>query len=75
MAQNPIALPSSTSATAFVNGEPGGLLGVVGHTVLRAGLIGAGLAIAGQRKGLVKGALMGSVMIELFVLGYVASKR
>lgn len=72
--KNPLALPSATSASAFIRGEPGGFLGVVGHTVLRAGLIGTGLALAGQRKGLVKGALVGSLMIELFVLGYVAVK-
>jgi hypothetical protein len=61
-------LPSASSALAFVQGQPGSFLPVVGHTLARAGLIGVGLALAGQKEHLVRSAIMGSLSIEAFVL-------
>jgi hypothetical protein len=43
--------------------------------VLRAGLIGGGLYAAGQREGLAKSAIAGSLAIELFVLGWAVSNK
>ena len=68
-------LPSGTAAKALVRGEPGSLVPVVAYTLLRAGLIGAGLYAAGQREGLTKSAIAGSVAIELFVLGWAVSNK
>jgi hypothetical protein len=64
------ALPSATSALALVNGEPGALALVAAHTGLRAGIIGVGLLVSGQRRGVVKNALVASLAIETFVLGW-----
>jgi hypothetical protein len=61
-------LPSSRSALAFVRGEEGSTLAVVGHTLGRAALIGVGLAIAGEREHLARNSLMGAMAIESFVL-------
>lgn len=62
------ALPSASSALALVNGQPGALPIVIAHTALRAGIIGIGLLVAGQRQGVVKNSLVASVAIETFVL-------
>jgi hypothetical protein len=64
------ALPSATSALALVNGEPGALPIVIAHTTLRAGIIGVGLLVSGQRRGIVKNAFVASLAIETFVLGW-----
>jgi len=69
------ALPSATSALALLNGEPGALPMVVAHTSLRAGIIAVGLLVAGQRRGVVKNALVASLAIEAFVLGWAAWQR
>lgn len=61
-------LPSVTAAEAFWEGEPGGLTAVIGSTALRAALIGIGLALAGERKNLVKYSVAGALAIEAFVL-------
>jgi hypothetical protein len=68
-------LPSANSAWALVTGQPGALPLVVCHTVLRAGIIGVGLAVAGQRQSLVKNALVSSLAIEAFVLGWAAWQK
>ena len=57
-------LPSAGSALAFVRGESGALPVVAFHTVLRAGIIGAGLYVAGTRRNLVRTALVSSLAIE-----------
>lgn len=62
------ALPSASSALAFVQGQPGSFLPIVGHTLARAGLIGVGLRLAGQKEHLIRLAIMGSMSIEAFVL-------
>ena len=64
------ALPSGNAALAFVQGQQGALPAVVGYTLLRAGLIGVGLYVAGQRRYIVRHALVSSLAIEAFVLGW-----
>lgn len=61
-------LPSATSALAFVRREPGAWRQVAAHTAGRAALIGVGLTLAGQRRGVMKGAIAGALAIEAFVL-------
>ena len=63
-------LPSQSSAAALVGGDLSAAPMVALHLVGRAGLIAAGLAIAGARepKILIGGSLAGSGVIELFVL-------
>lgn len=61
-------LPSGESAARLVRGELEALPLAAVHTLGRAALIGAGLAIAGLRVGLVKYALAGALSIEVFVL-------
>lgn len=68
-------LPSAGSAMALVNGEPGALPLVVCHTAVRAGIIGVGLVLAGQRTKLVRTALAGSLAIEAFVLCWAAYQK
>lgn len=63
-------LPSASSAMALVNGEPNALPLVMAHTGLRAGIIGVGLVLSGQRQGVVRTALVSSLAIEAFVLGW-----
>lgn len=62
------ALPSASSALALARGEVGALPLVVCHTALRAGIIGAGLYVSGQRRNLVRTAMVSSLAIEAFVL-------
>lgn len=66
------ALPSGTSAYRLMSGDPEGLLGVVGHTIGRSVLVGTGMAIAGERKHLVRNAVAGALGIEAFVLVWAA---
>lgn len=63
-------LPSGDSAEALVRGEAGALPYVVGHTLLRAGLIGSALSVAGMtwKTGLFKYSIAGALGIETFVL-------
>lgn len=68
-------LPSATSAAQLLKGEPGALITVVFHTLARAGIIGTGLYVAGQRKGLAKSAVYGSLAVEAFVLAWVAMEK
>ena len=62
------ALPSGTSAVRLIQGDPSGIVGVVGHTLGRSVLVGVGMAIAGERKHLVRNAVAGALGIEAFVL-------
>ena len=72
----PQTLPSGDSAYRLVSGEAGALPLVVAHWAVRAGIIWLGLYIGGApRKDLVRWSLCGSAAIELFVLGWVASRR
>jgi len=57
-----------------MSGDPAGILGVVGHTIGRATLIGTGMAVVGERKHLVRNALGGALAIEAFVLVWAAWK-
>lgn len=71
------ALPSASSALALMNGEPGALPLVLAHTALRAGIIATGLFIAGgiPPKQIAKTALVSSLAIEAFVLGWAAYQK
>ena len=71
----PAALPSGSSAAALVAGDWSALPIAVGHTIVRAALVGAGLVIAGERANVVRNAVAGSLAIETFVLGWAAWKR
>lgn len=68
-------LPSSSSAKDLINGKPAAIFPVIGWTLLRGTLIGAGLALAGQRKGVLRGAVAGTLMIEAWVLGWALVQR
>lgn len=61
-------LPSVVAAEDFLKGKPGGLMSVVSSTAGRAGIIFAGLYLAGERKRLLRYAVAGALAIELFVL-------
>ena len=61
-------LPSVVAAEQFWKGEEGGAFNLVTSTALRALLIGVGLAVAGERKNLVKYSVAGALAIEAFVL-------
>jgi hypothetical protein len=67
-------LPSVDAAERFVQGRPGGAIGLVTSTGLRAILIGVGLAFAGERKHLLKYSVAGALAIEAFVLASVAAQ-
>ena len=61
-------LPSETAARALIRGEAGGLGAVVYWTLLRAGLIGTGLYVAGERQNLMRNAIAGALAVEVGVL-------
>lgn len=67
-------LPSASSAWSLVNGEPGALPLVLVHTALRAGIISVGLLVAGQKQ-IAKNAIVSSLAIEAFVLGWAAIQK
>ena len=61
-------LPSVVAAEKLFNGESWGLVAVLASTVGRAGVIGAGLFLAGERDHLVRNAFAGALAVEAFVL-------
>ena len=63
-------LPSATAAKDFVRGDMSALPRVIGWTLMRAVLIGAGIALAGERKHLVRYAVAGAGLIEVWILGW-----
>jgi hypothetical protein len=67
-------LPSVAAAEDFFNGKPGGLSSVLLSTGLRAGLIGAGLYVAGERQRLLRYSIAGALAIEAFVLLYIRAQ-
>lgn len=68
------SLPSSNTALAFWQGEPGSLLRLGRDFGFRAVLTGVGLYVVGLRGGtLVKAALGASAAIESFVLIWVGT--
>ena len=67
-------LPSVVAAEDFLRGKPGGLVSVVSSTAGRAGIIFAGLYLAGERKRLLRYALAGALAIELFVLWRISNQ-
>lgn len=65
--------PSSRSAARLLKGEPGAALDVAAHMLGRAMLIGAGLAVAGERQALLRNALVAAATIEVALIIYQAS--
>lgn len=61
-------LPSVVAAEKLFNGESWGILAVLASTIGRAGVVGAGLFLAGEREHLVRNAFAGALAIEAFVL-------
>ena len=70
----PAALPSGSSASALLAGDIGMLPKVIGYTLVRGALIGAGMLVAGERKHVVRNAFAGTLAIEAFVIGWAAWK-
>ncbi len=68
-------LPSSSAVADLLDRKPGAWQDVALSTGLRAGLIGIGLAVAGEREALIKKSLFAAVAIEAFVIWYVATHR
>ncbi len=61
-------LPSVVAAEQFLNGEEGGLAGVITSLLGRAVVISLGLLAVGERKHVIKYSLAGATAIEVFVL-------
>lgn len=68
-------LPSASAAKDLVRGVPGALPRVVGWTTLRAGLIGTGLALSGQRSNVVKGAVVAALVVEAWIVVWAVYER
>jgi len=69
------ALPSGQAAYNLISGDWGALLPTIGTTAARAALIGVGMAVAGERKHLVRNAVGGALAVEGFVLLWAAVTR
>lgn len=69
------SLPSSQAAADALAGEEGAWLDVAGSMLGRAVLIGAGLAVVGEREHLVRNSIAGACAIEVFVLGWIVTHR
>lgn len=67
-------IPSSSSACALVNKQPGAVFKVAGHLLGRAVLLMPGLLVAGvSGKNLIKASILGSAGITAFLLIYTAA--
>lgn len=71
----PEQLPSQTAAQRLLQGEPGGFADVAVWTSIRAVLIGAGLWVAGERKGLIVKSFAGALAVEAFVLWWTSTHK
>jgi hypothetical protein len=69
------ALPSGQAAYNLVSGDWSALLPVAGTMLARSALIGAGMALAGERKHLVRNAVAGGAAVETFVLAWAIYRR
>lgn len=68
-------VPSHSSARDLVRGVPGAAGRVGLHYTQRAALLGAAFWLAGERKHVVRYALVGSAAIEAFVLWWAWKHR
>lgn len=69
-------LPSGQAMDDLVGGDPSALGRVLGHTFLRATLIGAGMMAVGARRGtVVRDAIAGSLGIDAFVAAWALWNR
>lgn len=64
--------PTGTHAHSLLQGDPKGLVGSLSWSASRAGLMALGMYLAGERKALLKKAIVGSLGVEAVVLGSVA---
>ena len=69
------ALPSGQAAYDLVSGDWSAIVPVIGTYAARAALVGVGMAVAGERKHLVRNALAGAAAIEGFVLVWAVFKK
>lgn len=67
-------LPSIGAAEGWLRGDPGAGFAVLVSVAMRAGLIGVGLAVLGERKRLVPYSIAGAIAVEAFVLSSVRSQ-
>ena len=70
-----VPFPSAVGARAALDGEPGALADLGGMVAMRAALLAAGMAAAGERQNLGRNALAGSLAVQAFVVSYTASRR
>lgn len=61
-------LPSTSSATGFLKGESGALFELTKHLIGRSLIFGIGMYAAGERKNVVKQAVVAGLTVELVVL-------
>jgi len=66
----PEPLPSAAAAGKLVRGDLSALPAVMLTTAMRAGLIGVGMLLAGEREHVPRNAIGGALAIEAFVLGW-----
>lgn len=64
--------PPTDAARRMLDGEIGGVIESVAWTVARAGLLAAGMHLAGERGGILKDAISGSLAVESFVVAWAA---
>lgn len=64
------ALPSGRKAFDLVSGDMSALIPSIAFTAVRAGIIGVGLAVVGERRHLIRNAVAGAVAVEVFVLAW-----
>jgi len=64
--------PPTDAARRMLDGELGGLVESAAWTLGRAGLIAAGMHLAGERGDLWRQAVAGSLAVEAFVVGWAA---
>lgn len=74
-AESALVLPSARAAADLVAGRPGSLAEVAGTVAMRSALVAVGLALAGERRELLKKSVFAALAIEAFVLGYAYVKR
>lgn len=67
-------LPSALAAERLLTRQEGGWKAVAMSALSRAGILSLGMAIAGERENLVRNAVAGSVLIELFVIWEVSEQ-
>lgn len=65
--------PTGRHAQALLRGEASGLVGSIAWTASRSALLALGMYLAGERKNVVKKAVVGSLAVEAMVIASVAA--